>query len=207
MITTCQHFLSTVMISRWWYWLSVKLVTRWHYYIDAVMVTRWRYYLSESLITRLRYWLNAVMVTRWQYCFNAAMITRWHYCISVAMVTGWWMCLTAKNFGLQEKNIKISNQCQRLSQKKLLVIRTYNFTKLSALMKSCGPKKRTLRILSKQATAWESHQRSDTVASAAGRQNILYACVFDFVPPELDAEPVAAGAPLPLASESAGAGS
>ena len=35
-------------------------------------------------------------------------------------------------------------------------------------MKSCRPKTRTLRILSKQATVWESHHRSDTVACATG---------------------------------------
>ena len=64
--------------------------------------------------------------------------------------------------------------------------------------KVVGPTKRTLRILSKQTTVWESHQRSDTARQ--GRQNILYACGFDFrifVRSE-DSEPIAAGAPLPF---------
>ena len=70
-------------------------------------------------------------------------------------------------------------------------------------MKSCRPKKQTLRILSKQAMVWESDQRSDTVACATWSAEFVYACGFDFVLSE-DSEPVAAGAPLP--SES-GAGS
>ena len=73
------------------------------------MISRWRYHSGESMITRWRHCLNAVMITRWQYCRRAAMITRWHCCISEEMVIGWWMCLTAKNFGLQEENINISN--------------------------------------------------------------------------------------------------
>ena len=53
-------------------------------------------------------------------------------------------------------------------------IRAFNFKKLSALMTSCRPKKRTLRILSKKATVWEFHQRIVTVTCYSPVASISY---------------------------------
>ena len=53
------------------------------------------------------------------------------------------------------------SQCQWLSQKSC-------WTSGPTTSKTCRPKKRTLTKLSKQATVWESHQRSDTVGCATG---------------------------------------
>ena len=64
------------------------------------MITRWRYFLSTVKHTRWQYYLNAAMITRWHCYFDAMVITRWRYYL---------ICLTAKNVGLQEETINISN--------------------------------------------------------------------------------------------------